>query len=76
MLVSELISELQSMPQDMEVCFTYPYGDRINTIVARQIDGVDTESITYSRYHNSTIVCIDEHYFNNKDCWEAVVINS
>jgi hypothetical protein len=76
MLVSELISELQYMPQDMEVCFTYLYGDRVNTIVARQIDGVDTESITYSSYHNSTIVCTDEYDFNNKDCREAVVINS
>ena len=74
MLVSERISELQSMPQDMEACFAYRYGDRINTIIAAQVDSLEIETITYSSYHNSTIVCESRYDFINADCRQAVVI--
>jgi len=45
MTVAELISDLQGMPEDMEVRISYDYGDYNHTEVAREIDTVEVEDI-------------------------------
>ena len=51
MLVSQLIEQLQDMPQDAEVHFTYNYGDHWRTQVAPKARSVYMGSVEYSEYH-------------------------
>lgn len=50
--VSELIEELQQHDGDMEVRFTYNYGDYWRTAVAQPIRSVEEGSVEHSEYHN------------------------
>jgi hypothetical protein len=51
MNVKELIEQLKSFPDDMEVMFAYNYGDYWKTEVAASIGGVNAGQVTYSAYH-------------------------
>ena len=62
MLVSDLIAQLQDMPQDAEVHFTYNYGDHWRTQVAPKVRNVDMGSVEYSEYHRMPKVA---------DVWDA-----
>ena len=76
MLVADLIEQLQSMPQDAEVHFSYCYGDHWRTEVAPKVSEVYEGAVTYSEYHRMPkIVEIDEDdedEYNNRN--EVVVI--
>jgi hypothetical protein len=51
MLVRELIELLQDQDPDLEVHFSYNYGDHWRTEVAPVVDTVDVANVTYSDYH-------------------------
>ena len=51
MNVAQLIEQLQGMPQDAEVHFSYNYGDHWRTEVAPRVDTVDMALVKYSDYH-------------------------
>ena len=51
MKVSQLIEQLQYMPQDAEVHFEYGYGDHWRTQVAPKISSVEMGLVQYSDYH-------------------------
>lgn len=51
MTVAELIEELQSFDDDMEVQFAYNYGDYWRTTVCKDITDIDTGYVEYSEYH-------------------------
>lgn len=51
MKVSELIEQLQDMPQDAEVHFAYNYGDHWRTQVAPKVRSLDIGNVQYSDYH-------------------------
>ena len=51
MTVAELIEELRDMPEDLEVQFSYNYGDHWNTDVAASVKEVDIDEVGYSSYH-------------------------
>jgi hypothetical protein len=51
MLVHELIELLQDQDPDLEVHFSYNYGDHWRTEVAPVVDTVDVANVTYSDYH-------------------------
>ncbi len=52
MNVRELIEQLESMPQDAEVHFSYNYGDYWCTQVAPEVTNVDQFFVKHSEYHN------------------------
>ena len=51
MNVKELIEQLRTYPNDMEVMFAYNYGDYWKTEVAAPVSGVTNNEVTYSEYH-------------------------
>jgi len=51
MNVRELIELLQDMDEDLEVHFSYNYGDHWRTEVAPVVDTVEVANVTYSDYH-------------------------
>lgn len=52
MKVRELISELKNFHGDMEVHFSYNYGDCWKTIVAPKVENVDEGYVIHSSYHS------------------------
>lgn len=78
MLVSQLIEQLQDMPQDAEVHFTYNYGDHWRTQVAPKARSVYTSAVEYSDYHRMPKL-VDEDYDSDEpssggDAHEVVII--
>lgn len=53
MLVSELISILSLMDQNMEVKVSYPSNDYWKTDLASDVNNVNEVEVVYSDYHNS-----------------------
>jgi hypothetical protein len=51
MKVHELIELLQDQDPDLDVHFSYNYGDHWRTEVAPTVDTVDVAMIVYSDYH-------------------------
>ena len=51
MKVSELIEALQDMDGDLDVHFSYCYGDHWRTEVAPRVSNVDMGIVGYSEYH-------------------------
>lgn len=49
--VQDLIDELQSMDPNLEVRFTYNYGDHWRTQVAEKVRSIDMGIVQYSDYH-------------------------
>lgn len=74
MTVAELIETLQDFDPDMEVKFSYNYGDYWNTIVARGIDNVDVDYVRYSNYHRMDKV-ITEPDEEDDDMEEVVLLS-
>ena len=64
MNVAQLIEELQCMPQDAEVHFTYNYGDHWRTTVAPRVDEVSEGVVERSDYHRMDKLVDDE------DCYD------
>ena len=60
MNVKELIEQLRSYPEDMEVKFAYNYGDYWKTEVAADVSNVSNSDVTYSEYHRMDRV-VDEY---------------
>ena len=60
MTVNELKELLDQFDGDMEVHFSYSYGDRWGTKVTSKIKDVDETMIDYSSYHGMTKVSDDE----------------
>jgi hypothetical protein len=61
MKVSELIEELQEMDQDLEVKFSYNYGDHWHTQVAANVEGAIMGRTKYSEYHQMHKVLEDDN---------------
>lgn len=57
MKVSGLIKMLQSEDPNMEVYFSYPTHDHWRTEVARSVEDIWEETITYSDYHGMETIC-------------------
>ena len=74
MLVSDLIAQLQDMPQDAEVHFTYNYGDHWRTQVAPKVRSVYTSSVEYSDYHRMPKLTDEDYDCEEEDAAQAVII--
>lgn len=75
--VEDLIEELKHMPMDMEVRFTYNYGDHWRTQVAESVRSVDMGFVEYSDYHRMDKVVepdYEDEMEDPKDSYKAVVI--
>jgi len=60
MLVKDLIAELKNFDGDMEVHFSYNYGDHWRTHVAPVIETVEELPVKHSDYHNMPKLVEDE----------------
>ena len=60
MKVAELILELQSMPQDADVHYSYNYGDYWRTIVAPKVRDISDGMVKHSEYHSMDKLIGDE----------------
>lgn len=56
MKVKELIEKLSQFDENLKVVFSYDYNDRCHTIVAKEVDTVQTEGVYHSEYHRSLAV--------------------
>ena len=59
MKVHELINELSNYDSDLEVHFSYNYGDHWRTIVAPVVTEVEDGKVTYSDYHQMDALVTD-----------------
>ncbi len=59
MKVHELINELSYWDSDLEVHFSYNYGDHWRTIVAPAVTEVEVGKVTYSDYHQMDALVTD-----------------
>ena len=64
MKVSELIDILGRYDQDVEVHFSYNYGDHWRTEVAPRVDSIEQGVVEYSEYHRMDKMVDDE------DCYD------
>jgi hypothetical protein len=69
MLVSQLIEQLQNMPQDAEVHFEYGFGDYWHTTVAPKVSSVEVGLVEWSEYHRMPKVV--EPDWDNEDADEV-----
>lgn len=65
MTLSDLIQELEDirdggMDEDIEVVFSYNYGDHWNSVVAANVTSIDEGIVKYSDYHRMFKVEEDE----------------
>ena len=65
MLVRDLIELLEGYDADMEVHFSYNYGDHWRTQVAPTVDSVMTGRVVHSAYHSMDKV-VDEEDFDEE----------
>jgi len=63
MKVADLIQELQCMPQDAEVHYSYNYGDHWRTQVAPKVRDIEEGVVKYSEYHRMDKLVEDEDDF-------------
>ena len=76
MKVRELIEELQQFADDVEVHFSYNYGDHWRTTVAPKANYVELLPVVYSQYHSMPKVIGDEDDVRYNDADKVVVITS
>ena len=75
MRVSELIELLQDQDPDLEVHFSYNYGDHWRTQVAPTVDSVEVAGVIYSEYHQMPrLIDADEDEDEDEDVKRAVVL--
>jgi hypothetical protein len=64
MTLSDLISELTDLRdnsnEDMEVYFSYDYGDHCHTKVTNEVSSIEINDVRYSDYHNMFKLVEDE----------------
>jgi len=65
MKVHELINELSNYDSDLEVHFSYNYGDHWRTIVAPAVTEVEDGKVTYSDYHQMDALVTDNEEDDN-----------
>ena len=65
MKVHELINELSNYDSDLEVHFSYNYGDHWRTIVAPAVTEVEDGKVTYSDYHQMDQLVTDNEEDDN-----------
>ena len=73
MKVRELIDELSAYDGEVEVHFSYNYGDHWRTTVAPIVSGVDLQRVCYSSYHSMPMV-VDEDDKRYEGAMEVVVV--
>lgn len=66
MTVQELINQLQQFDPNMEVKFSYNYGDYWRTQVADDISAISSNQVKYSSYHKTDKV-IERDYEEEDD---------
>ena len=66
MLVRDLIELLEGYDADMEVHFSYNYGDHWHTQVAPTVDTVEEGMVKHSTYHSMDKM-VDEEEFDYDD---------
>lgn len=74
MKVKELIEELKNFDPEMEVHFSYNYGDHWRTQVAPVAENVDEMPVKHSGYHNMPKLIEDED--EDDECKRVVVISA
>jgi hypothetical protein len=67
MKVSELIELLQFQEPDLEVHFSYGYGDHWRTEVAPAVGSIKEGFVGYSDYHRMDKVLDDEDVYPDED---------
>lgn len=75
MNVRELIEQLQHLPQDADVHFSYNYGDYWKTTVAPKVESADIGEVVYSDYHRMDRL-IDEDSREDEDTRTVVVLGA
>lgn len=73
MLVRDLIELLEGCDADMEVHFSYNYGDHWRTQVAPTVDSVMTGRVVHSAYHSMDKVVDEEDFDFDEETGEPVV---
>ena len=73
MLVRDLIELLEGYDADMEVHFSYNYGDHWRTQVAPTVDSVMTGRVVHSAYHSMDKVVDEEDFDFDEETGEPVV---
>ena len=76
MRVKELISELKLMDEEMEVGFSYNYGDYQKTMVVSKVFEVGENEVVYSEYHRSKRIADEEEIIDPKIKTEVMVVLS
>lgn len=73
MNVADLIEELSTLDPDMEVCFTYDYGDHCHHIVAAPVRRVEIIEVKPSAYTQTDCVIEedDSDEFDSDETKEA-----
>jgi hypothetical protein len=72
MTVQELIEELQDFDPQMEVKFSYNFGDYWRTQVASNISRVNEEQVQYSSYHRMDKITDEDE---DEDSKYAVILS-
>jgi hypothetical protein len=75
MTVQQLISVLETMPQNIEVHFAYDFGDQSHTTVAPLVQSIDKVDVVYSDYHRMDKV-IDADREDAGNSRRVVILNS
>ena len=74
MKVKELIEILQEYNSEMEVHFSYDYGDHRRTQVAPEVTDVTECAVAYSEYHQMDKLLREDSDFNGEEQRYVVVI--
>ena len=73
MRVADLIEQLQGMDPELEVHFSYNYGDHWRTQVAPKVGYVDMGLVQYSDYHRMDKV-VEPDYDDEEDETEGKAV--
>jgi len=74
MKVKELINQLQDFDEELEVCFSYNYGDYPKTMVAENIHDVDESEVVYSDYHRMNRIVDDDREGDRENSTVVVIL--
>ena len=74
MTVRELINKLEDFEDDVEVHFTYNYGDYWHTTVAPPVREVDFGEVRHSEYHRMDREVTSDEESGRHECREAVLL--